>query len=69
MSDFVADSKLPTMFPLRVQNPEDNHAVGFDTIKNLVRKPARDQTAESIVINWAAFGLFLQQLHGVIDFV
>jgi hypothetical protein len=50
MSDFVADSKLPTMIPLCVQNPEDSHAVAFDAIKNLVRKPARDQTAEAVAV-------------------
>lgn len=50
------------MFPFRVQNAEDNHAVVFNPIKNFVWKSPRQQTAEASIINWPPFGVGFQQL-------
>ncbi len=36
------NSKLPAMFPFRVQDAKNNDTPAFDSIEKLVRKPTRE---------------------------
>jgi len=59
--------KLPPVVAFGVQDAEDNYAVAFDAVEYFIGKTAREQTAKTIVINWLAFRLFLQQTNCTSD--
>jgi hypothetical protein len=67
--DAPVNSKLPLMFPFRMQNAKDNDAPAFDAIEKFVGKPAREQPAKVTVIKRPAFWVGFQQSHRAVDFI
>ncbi len=61
--------KFTLMFPFRMENAKDNHAVAFDAIEKFVGKTAREQSSKITVIKRAAFGVVCQQGHRVANLV
>jgi hypothetical protein len=62
------NSKLPPVFPFRVQNAEDKNAPAFDAIEEFVRKSAREQTAKIAIIKKTTFGVGFQQANSSVNF-
>ena len=58
---------MPSMISLGVQNTKNNNAFAFDAVKQLVRKPVSQSTAETAIVNRPSLGMFCKRLDRATD--
>lgn len=57
------------MIAFCVQYAKDDYSITFDPIKEFVRKPMREQTPKTVIIDRTAFGLLSKKMNRAADLI
>jgi hypothetical protein len=60
---------MQSMISFGVQYPEYDDAISLHSVEELVRKAMRNQSAKTVIIDWALFGTFGKKTNGALNLV